>query len=72
MIAERYEIEPRPVALGGGWRLHVFGYDLETGESVEMGGGVFPVQLGEDPKDAYADAIETAQSWLAVDGAIDD
>jgi hypothetical protein len=32
-----YEINPRPVELGGGWRLRL----LEDGE--EAGGGVFPV-----------------------------
>lgn len=32
-----YEITPRPIALGGGWRLRL----LENGE--EMAGGVFPI-----------------------------
>lgn len=32
-----YEITPRPVELGGGWRLQL----LE--DSVEVGGGVFPI-----------------------------
>ena len=32
-----YEITPRPVELGGGWRLQL----LENGE--EVGGGVFPI-----------------------------
>lgn len=71
MNADRYEIEPRPEALGGGWKLHVFGKDPETGESLEIGGGVFPVQLGQDPQDAYTDALETAQNWMAVDGAME-
>lgn len=33
-----YEILPRPVELGGGWRLRL----LE--DDVEMGGGVFPIE----------------------------
>jgi hypothetical protein len=38
----RYEIEPRPAALGGGVRLYLYGPDQETGEEIELGGGVFP------------------------------
>lgn len=36
-----YEINPRPVELGGGWRLRL----LEDGE--EVGGGVFPIALDD-------------------------
>lgn len=38
-----YEIVPRPVDLGGGWKLTL----LEDGE--EVGGSVFPI-LAEDPQ----------------------
>ena len=38
-----YEVIPRPVELGGGWRLRM----LENGE--EVGGGVFPIVL-DDPQ----------------------
>jgi hypothetical protein len=38
-----YEILPRPVELGGGWRLRMF----EDGK--EVGGGVFPIVL-DDPQ----------------------
>jgi hypothetical protein len=34
-MSARYEIETRPVALGGGWRLRLFEGDEE------VGGGVF-------------------------------
>jgi len=37
-----YEINPRPVELGGGWKLRM----IEDGE--EVGGGVFPVPA-DDP-----------------------
>ena len=37
-----YEINPRPVELGGGWQLRL----LENGE--EAGGGVFPIL--DDPQ----------------------
>lgn len=40
-----YEITPRPVELGGGWRLRL----LEGSE--EMGGGVFPVEDNEADAD---------------------
>lgn len=33
-----YEINPRPVELGGGWRLRL----IEDGQ--EVGGGVFPIE----------------------------
>jgi len=38
-----YEITPRPLALGGGWRLRL----LE--DSMEVGGGAFP----SEPADPY-------------------
>ena len=64
--AYRYEIEPRPAELGGGWRLRLF-----AGEK-EMGGGVFPpAYYGPDcdsdaaEQAAYADAWTTGKNWLA-------
>lgn len=59
----RYEVHPRPAELGGGWRLYLYEDD------VDVGGGVFPA----DPADkvamdaAYADALETGESWLQDD-----
>lgn len=55
-----YEINPRPVELGGGWRLRL----LEDG--IEVGGGVFPPK-GEDEEaiqDAFYDAENEAYAWL--------
>lgn len=40
----RYEIEPRPVELGGGYRLRL----IEGGD--EVGGGVFPADPDADPQ----------------------
>lgn len=64
--AYRYEIEPRPAAVGGGWRLRLF-----EGEK-EVGGGVFPpFCLGPKCDDetasrfAHADAQKTGHVWLA-------
>ena len=69
-----YEIEARPVELGEGWRLFLYQKNPETGEIVDMGGGVFPVSayasgLEDDSKEAaskeaYADAMQTGQDWL--------
>lgn len=58
-----YEINPRPVELGGGWRLRF----LEDG--VEVGGGVFPSVGGiEDAKEAQQAAFDEAEAeayaWL--------
>ena len=59
-----YEITPRPVELGGGWRLRL----LEDG--VEVGGGVFPHEgTSETPMEdrlqaAYDDAESEAYAWL--------
>ena len=62
----RYEITPRPVNLGGGWRLRL----LEDGE--EVGGGVFPLSeyvTAENAEEAasyaYEDALAVASAWLA-------
>ena len=64
---ERFEIEPRPAAVGGGWRLRLIGRDLETGDEIELGGGVFPVEPGEDERDAYADAMQPAKNdWMRI------
>ncbi len=43
------------------------GRDLETGGEIELGGVVFPVEPGEDERDAYADAMQTGQEWLDED-----
>ena len=55
-----YEITPRPVELGGGWRLRL----LE--DDVEVGGGVFPPEgEGADAlQDAFYDAESEAYAWL--------
>ena len=58
-----YEITPRPIELGGGWRLRL----LEDGG--EVGGGVFPPDdASETPKDALQAAFDDAESeayaWL--------
>jgi hypothetical protein len=67
MKHERYEIEPRPAAVGSGWRLRLIGRDVETGAEIDLGGGVFPVEVGEDDRDAYTDAMQTGQEWLELD-----
>ncbi len=62
-MAYNYEILPRPVGLGGGWRLRL----LDGSE--EVGGGVFPPVEGiKDANDAlqvaFDDAENEAYSWL--------
>jgi hypothetical protein len=64
-----YEIAPRPVNLGGGWRLRL----LEDG--VEVGGGVFPPSEFADNevdalKLAYFDAEDEAHEWLETRGQV--
>ncbi len=58
-----YEITPRPIELGGGWRLRL----LEDG--VEVGGGVFPPTEGTESAQealqaAFEDAEAAAYDWL--------
>jgi len=60
-----FKISPRPVSLGGGWRLYL----LEDGQ--EVGGGVFPAEsyegIADDPEAldwAYQDALSEAQAWM--------
>jgi hypothetical protein len=61
-----YEILPRPVQLGGGVWLYLYGPNLETGEQIDYGSAVFPSDSA-DPntlKDAYTAAREEGDSWL--------
>jgi hypothetical protein len=44
MTGYRYQIDPRPAELGGGWNLKLFQDDLE------VGGSVFPVNADADPQ----------------------
>jgi hypothetical protein len=60
----RYEIEPRAPALGGGWKLRLLQREPD-GMEIEMGGGVFPPEDGISEDDAYADALQTGEDWLA-------
>ena len=62
MKHERFEIEPRPAAVGGGWRLRLIGRDLETGGEIELGS--FQSNPAKDERDAYADAMQTGKEWL--------
>lgn len=65
MTTYRYEIEPRPLDLGGGYRLRL----LEDGE--EVGGGVFPLdeypeaEREEAGKLAFTDAQAEGTAWMA-------
>jgi hypothetical protein len=67
MKRERFEIDPRPAEVGGGWQLRLIGRDEETGEEIDMGGGAVPAVDGEDDKDAYAELVEVGEVWLAVE-----
>jgi len=65
MTDYRYEIEPRPLDLGGGWRLRL----IEDGE--EVGGGIFPLceyteaDRDEATKMAFTDAQMEGLDWMA-------
>jgi hypothetical protein len=61
----RYDLEPRPAALGGGWRLHLIAEDPETGAEVEVAGGVFPLPAEPEDGDPQSEAVETGEAWLA-------
>ena len=58
-----YKILPRPIELGGGWRLRLLEGD------VEVGGGVFPPsEFADNETDAlqlaHSDAEDEAYAWL--------
>ena len=56
-----YEISPRPLELGGGWRLRL----IEDGE--EVGGGVFPLDASAgDVEQAFEEAKAEAIGWMAL------
>lgn len=59
MSKHSYQIDPRPLELGGGWRLKL----IEDGE--EVGGGVFPLSAYATEDNAYQDALAEASAWLA-------
>ncbi len=63
MSEYNYEILPRPMKLGGGWRLRLLEGD------VEVGGGVFPPsEFAENEAHAlqlaYFDAEDEGYAWL--------
>ena len=66
MSSTRFEIEPRAPELGGGWRLRLLQREHD-GSEIEMGGGVFPPEPEQDinADDAYADALQTGEDWVA-------
>jgi hypothetical protein len=58
-----YQIDARPEAIGGGWKLALF----EGTE--EMGGGVFPpVPDTEAPgfDEAYQSALDEGEAWATL------
>ena len=64
-LTHKYQIDPRPEALGGGWKLTLFEADCPGGSGCagsfeEVGGGVF-----EAGQEGYSAALETAQGWLS-------
>ena len=58
-----HQIEPRPLGLGGGWRLRL------RDDDEEVGGGVFPLaaHLDETKREpaAYAEASDEADTCVA-------
>lgn len=64
-MTHRFEIEPRPVSLGGGWRLRLLEQSPD-GSEIEMGDGIFPPEVEINEDDAYADALQTGEDWMAA------
>jgi hypothetical protein len=59
-----YQIEPRSIELGGGWRLRLLEDDTEAG------GGVFPVEVDSDAGIAWWNKCNEQERALAHDGRI--
>lgn len=68
----RYEVEPRPENLGGGWRLRLIGLNENTGNEEEYGGGIFPVEPNVDSNESYTDALQTGIDWLGEAETLED
>ena len=62
-MTRRFEIEPGPATIGGGWLLRLLRQEPH-GEEVEMDGGVFPPEEGIGEDDAYAGPLHTGEDWL--------
>lgn len=62
--SRRYEIEPRPAAVDGGWMMRLFDRDWETGEEVEVGATLIPLVNGEVDMDYYTGTVEMANDWI--------
>jgi hypothetical protein len=56
-----FENEPRPTAVGGGWRLRFAIWKQVARLSLVAAS---PVEPGEDERDAYADAMQTGREWM--------
>ena len=56
----RYDVEPRPAGLGGGWQLRL----IEDGE--DAGGGVFPADIADPDamQEAHDEALERGEDWV--------
>lgn len=64
MIEYSYQIDQRPVELGGGWRLRL----IEGAE--EVGGGVFPPDEGvEDAEEALSNSYAETENRLLTSPA---
>lgn len=59
----RFTVLPRPVELGGGWRLRAY-ETLPGGSEVEVKGGIFPASE-QGSSTAHEQAVVEGHDWLA-------
>ena len=67
MKHERFETEPRPAAVGGGWAPAFDWSRFGNRWRDRAWWRRLSSRPGEDERDAYADAMQTGQEWLDDD-----
>jgi hypothetical protein len=64
MKHKRFEIDPVLQANGAGWLLCLIGFNVETGEEVDMGSGIIPVTDDRSERDAHLTALQAGIQWV--------
>ncbi len=59
-----YFIEPLPY--GPGWRVRFIGQYVDTGEDIELGGGIYGAYTKREEAEAYKTARSRGEAWIGT------